>query len=217
MIITANIGGFDEERPCETSTPFKIYTEENLPFPLPNLNNRLRGKYIKIQTHRFLEFDRMIWTDGSVQVVSKRFAPFIYGLLREQNADVALPFHPDRSNVYDELNYILDGIKAGKDYVKDRYENEPLSEELAFYTSRGLPHDFPLYACRLFARVNTAKVNEAFNDWWMGCLEYSNFDQSYFSYIAWRHRLKIVTFDYSWIIDKYIKVHRHKNDNRPPL
>lgn len=216
MIITANIGDFDEIGHCEAATKFKVYTENNLPFPLPNLNNRLKGKYIKIQTHRFLDFESMIWTDASVQVISKQFSVFLYSLLAEQSADVAIPLHPDRSNVYDELNYILDGISNGKEYVKGRYENEPIKEEMEFYLRKGLPKNFPLYACRLFARGNSPKVNAAFNDWWMGCLEYSNFDQSYFSYIAWKHDLKIATFDYSEVL-RYVKVNRHKNDNRPAI
>lgn len=212
MILSANIGDFDPKinHECRVVT----FTEKNLPYPLPNLNNRLRGKYIKIQTHRFCDEPEFIWIDGSVQVTNRKFGGFLRDKL--QDADIAIPLHPDRNNVYDELNYILDGIKNGKDYLKERYVNEPLTEEQDFYRMQGLPADFPLFACRIFARQNSEKVNMAFNDWWMGCLEYSNFDQTYFSYIAWKHDLKIASFPYSDILS-YVRINRHNNDNRPPL
>lgn len=214
MILSANIGNFDTITDPPIGVRFQCYTEQNLPFPLPNLDNRLKGKYIKIQTHRFRDDPYWIWVDGSVQIDSERFTRFMRTQL--EGHDVVIPLHPDRTNVFEEINYILDNISVGKEYLKSRYENEPLTEEMEFYAKSGMPRKFPLYACRVFARVNSAKVNAAFNDWWMGCLEYSNFDQTYFSYIAWKHNLKIATFPYEEIL-KYVKINRHNNDNRPPL
>jgi hypothetical protein len=214
MIISANIGNFDTISDPPFGLRYQCYTEQNLPFQLPNLDNRLKGKYVKIQTHRFRDDPYWIWVDGSVQIVSERFTRFMRTKL--EGHDIAIPLHPDRANVFEEISYILEHIKAGKDYVKSRYENEPLAEEREFYIQQGLPTQFPLYACRVFARVNSAKVNAAFNDWWMGCLEYSNFDQTYFSYIAWKHRLKIASFPYEDIL-RYVRINRHNNDNRPPL
>ncbi len=209
MIISANIGGFDNIK--EPKVPYHCYTDKDLPFPLPNLNNRLKGKYIKIQTHRFRDEPRWVWVDGSVQV-GEGLQEYLFGLL-DQGADVAIPLHPDRSNVYDEIKYILDGLDNGKKYLNERYKNEPFKEERNFYRRQGLPIDFPLYACRLFARGNDPKVNAAFNEWWMGCLEFTNFDQAYFSYVAWKYNLKIASFNYSEIL-KYVKVNLHKNDRR---
>lgn len=212
MILTANIGHFDVDH--EHQVPVYVYHDSNLPFPLPNLNNRLRGKYVKIMTHRFSASERFIWLDGSVKVTSKRFQKAMYLLMDESGADVVICRHPDRLNVYDEISYILSAIKDGKPYLKERYENEPLAEELAFYLQQGLPKDFPLYACRLFCRANTPKVNAAFDDWWLGCLEYSNFDQTYFSYICWRHGLRVKAVEYSDIFGRYVQTTFHKNDHR---
>lgn len=217
MIISANIGDFDNIQEPEFGVPYRCYTDQDLPFPLPNLNNRLKGKYLKIQTHRFRDEPRWVWLDGSVQPVGKGLQKYLFGLLSDQGADVAIPLHPDRSNVYDELNYILDGMKDGRQYLIDRYAKEPLAEELEFYYRQGLPADFPLYACRMFARVNSPRVNEAFNDWWMGCLEYSNFDQTYFSYVCYKHKLKIASFKYSDVVGRLANVNLHRNDLRSTL
>ena len=56
-LLTANIGGIDKVvEPTKQNIPFDYfcYTENNLPFPLPNLSNRMKGKYLKMLTHRFL-------------------------------------------------------------------------------------------------------------------------------------------------------------------
>lgn len=215
MILSANIGNFDKPIvPWTVGAQIRCYTEANLPHPLPNLNNRLKGKYIKIMAHRFLDAQRYIWIDGSVQPLNDLFQREMYGMLRESGADVVIAKHPERKGVYEELDYIAAGMKDGKQYLIDRYANEPLNAEFQFYEKQGLPYDFPLYVCRMFARQCTPKVNEAFNDWWLGCLEYSNFDQTYFSYVVWKHKLKIATFDYHSFVGSLVKVNRHNDDPR---
>lgn len=210
-LICANIGSFDPVFPIKHQLydyDLFYYTENNLPFPLPNLNSRLKSKYVKIQTHRFLpDYNIYIWIDGSVEIISERFVSRMVELIKE--SDMAITVHPERSNVYQEINYILDNIDAGKEYLIKRYANEPLAEEAIFYKNKHLPEDHPLYITRLFARWNHERVNRCFDDWWNGCIEFANFDQSMFSYVSWKHGLKIAEFDYLATVDNLIKVHKH--------
>jgi len=207
ILVTANIGGFDE--PCEhrVNIPIHTYTEKNLPHPLPNLNNRLKGKYVKILTHRFLWSDSYLWVDGSVQINKPDFVKFMAAKLK--GYDVAIPLHPERSNVYEELTYMREKIAIGKEYLVARYGNEPLKAEDYYYRKNKMPETFPLFACRVFARANNLGVNIAFSEWWMGCLEYSNFDQTMFSFIAWRHKLRINAFPYAEL-DEFLTVSKHR-------
>ena len=214
-IVSANINDFDEHQfnlPNGCKCDMHWYTEKNLPFPLVNLNSRLQGKYIKINTHRFLKnYDAYIWIDGSVEIKDKRFISQIIKKL--EGEDVAISIHPERRNVYEEIEYILARIEEGKEYLVSRYANEPLAEELVFYKNNHLPVEYPLYVCRFFARWNNKRVNRIFDDWWNGCLEYSNFDQTMFSYISWKHGLKIGELDYNEIINNFVSVHKHKQKN----
>lgn len=210
-LICANIGKFDpilkvEEQ--EYKCDIHYFTEATLPFPLPNLNDRLKSKYIKIQTHRFLpNYNAYIWIDGSVEVTNERFVKDIIDGL--QGHDIIVSLHPERKNVYQEIEYILDSIEAGKEYLIKRYADQPFEEEETFYKNKGLPQSYPLYVTRFFARWNRSFINDAFNDWWNGCLEFANFDQTMFSYIAWKHGMQINELDYHKTVNEYLKVHKH--------
>ena len=164
-LISANINSFDEPTiiPAGMKCDTYVYTEKIFPFPLKNLNPRLQGKYIKINTHRFLPgYDAYIWIDGSVEIKDKKFISHVMKAL--DGKDVAISTHYERKNVYEEIEYILARIEEGKEYLITRYANEPLAEELLFYKNNRLPEDHPLYICRFFARWNNEKVNRVFDD-----------------------------------------------------
>lgn len=196
-IITANIGGIDGiyKMPQQTSKyDYFYYDENNLPFPLPNLENRLKSKYLKIQTHHFLpQYDMYIWIDGSIEILSENFVGFLKDSL--SNHDITICKHPVRDNVYDELDCIIDAIKKGDNYLSSRYADQQLEKEVEFFKSQNFPKSFPLFACYAFARKNNHKVNKCFDEWWRKCTEFSNFDQAMFSYAARKSVLSINALD----------------------
>lgn len=193
-ILTANIGNTgDEIYPLVQQTEdyeLFYYTESTLPFPLPNLDNRMKGKYFKTQAHKFLNHDIFIWIDGSIEVISKEFVKICCRTLK--NADVVSSLHEQRKSPYDELEYIIDQMKYGNRYLLKRYARQPLYKEYDFYREQGLPKTYPLYNCFFFARWNMPEVNTAFDTWWDTITRFSNFDQTQFSYAAWEHGLKVL-------------------------
>lgn len=192
-IITANLGGIDPIYGIPKQTvdvDFRYYTDASLPYPLPNLNKRLQSKYLKLQTHRFLPgYDAYIWIDGRVLIESNNCVELLQEELKEN--DVAIFRHLERSNVFDEMDFIVDMMNKGNHYLLSRYGNQQMEMETEFYQTERLPKDFPLYATYVFARINNEKVNTAFDEWWRRTIEYSHFDQAMFSYVAWKHELKI--------------------------
>lgn len=192
VILSANVGGIDEvygmpkqNTPCD----HRYYFDHNLPCPMPNLNNRLKAKYCKLQTHRFLNHSTFIWHDSRIKIISKDFA----SIFKEQLSDYDMVIfrHEERESPYKEIEYILENIESGNNYLLSRYGNQQISKEIEFMVAKGIPEDTPLYHCNLFARRNNKKVNAAFDEWWKLCLEYSYFDQALFSFIAWKYELKI--------------------------
>lgn len=209
-LISANVGGIDDVKPIPSqSVPYDyfLYTEKNLPFPLHNLDNRLKGKYCKINTHRFLDHDIFIWMDGRIEITSPDFVKMMVEKL--QGHDVAISFHPYRQNPYEELLWIQQMMREGNKYLLSRYAHEPFTEELAFYDKQGLPRETPLYQCGVFARWNNPNMNWVFRDWWLMCLEYSNFDQSQFSFITWKNKLRVNGIDPEYL-NEFIKIGKHK-------
>lgn len=210
-LLTANIGNFELDRHWEDQNctcNFYKFNDNNLPFPLPNLNDRLRSKYIKIMTHRFLpDYDIYIWIDSSVEIVSDKFVSKIIELLHGN--DIVICDHYERKDVYSELEYIKTSIENGKEYLVKRYEKEPIEEEMTFYKNNDITEDNTLFITRFFARRNNKKVNDAFNDWWLRVIEFMNFDQAMFTYIAEKHVLDISCPEYLDIVKNYLIIHKH--------
>src|SRR6478609_8274236 len=191
-IVTANIGGIDEIfPPIKQFHEYELcyFTENTLPFPLPHLNNRMKGKYFKTQAHRFLDHDVFIWIDSSIEVISPNFIEICLANLEEH--DVVITRHEQRKNVYEELEYIIGKMKAGDKYLLKRYAKEPFYKEYDHYKQSGLPKTIPLFNCFFFARHNNAQMNAMFDEWWNEILCYSNFDQTAFSYVSWKHNAKV--------------------------
>lgn len=205
--MTANIGGIDEVNPPVKQSAgydFYYYTENNLPFPLPNLNNRMKGKYFKTQAHKFLDHDIFIWIDGSIEITSVDFVKTCVKLL-ERN-DIVMAEHGERKNAYEELLYIIEGMKKGSPYLLRRYAKQPLYAEFKYYKEAGMPKDVPLYFCSFFARKNSESVNIMFDDWFDHTLRFSNLDQAAFSFAQWRANLNIGIIDTSKLFIR----HKHQ-------
>lgn len=157
-------------------------------------------------THRFLpDYDIYIWIDGNIEVKSEKFVENIIDKLD----DVAISVHPDRQNVYEEIGHIEDNIRKQNKYLSVRYKDEPFGAELEFYGKECLPPTEPLYACRFFARKNTPDVNKAFEEWWIKTCEYTNFDQTMFTLIAWKYRLKVRKLNHNEYTKNYLEKHEH--------
>lgn len=193
---------YEPEKQTESAEYF-YYSENNLPFPLPDLNNRLKGKYLKAQTHTFLNHDIFIWVDGSVEIINEKFIETCIEQLKRK--DIITSLHTQRKNVYEEISYIINKMRGGDKYLMKRYARQPLFAEYEFYKNEGLPKNYPLYQCSFFARWNNERVNNIFDDWWQYILRYSNFDQSQFSYVGWKHGAKIKAIE----TDGVIKRHKH--------
>lgn len=209
-VITANIGKIDEIIGIPKQTipiDFFYYTQDNLPFPLPSLSNRLRGKYLKIQTHRFLHsYDYYVWLDGRVQITSTSFIENLIESLGKNH--IALFKHRERQTVYEEMEYIIKRMKEGYHYLLNRYGDQQMEKELQFYTHQELPKNFPLYAATLFIRRNDQFVNKVFDEWWKRILEFSCFDQTMLAFVAWQSQMKIKELEFK-NYEKHFQVNKH--------
>ena len=192
-IITANIGGVDPILGIpkqSVEADYFYYDETNLPFPLTNLSNRLKARYLKSQTHRFLpDYDMYIWLDGRVKVEGNNFAQSF--LEQIEGRDLAIYKHFERDNVYQEMDYINNEMLKGSQYLLTRYANQQVMKEALFYKEKGLPNDFPLFMGGFFARRNNKKTNDCFDEWWRRIVEFSYSDQTMLSHVVWESGLDI--------------------------
>ncbi len=189
-VVCANIGAIDSVKGLPKQNmeyDYHYFHEGNLPYPLPNLDNRLKSKYIKIMMHRFLpQYDAYIWLDGKVQVHENNFVELMTKDLVADSPDqyqLCIFPHPDNRLVYEEMNYIISSMKKGSTYLLSRYGHQQMEKELKFYKDY-LISAAPVYATTIFSRFNNDYVNRACEEWWIRTLEFSSFDQAMFSLIA---------------------------------
>ena len=185
-VITAIFGDMDTPKhfpaqsiPCD----YFCFTEENSPVPLPNLPDRLRAKYFKLQAHRVLPgYDYYVWIDGNIEVKSP---DFVKKIVEAATGGIAIQIHHERETIAEEIDFIL---KSENVYLTTRYGAQPLRQEYEYYLSRGMPPDAPLYSCNVFAVKFNADGIAFLNLWWELVLLWSWFDQSAFSFLAWKRK-----------------------------
>lgn len=208
-VVVANTGNIDNIKGLPKQSldiEYHLFHDGNLPFPLPNLSSRMRARYIKIMMHRYLpDYDYYVWIDGRAEIISKDFVKeFVANI---EGFDVAMFRHWERLTVYDEMTFIDERMKEGNHYLLSRYGNQQMGAESYFYIKQGLV-SAQLYATTLFIRRNDPKVNAAFDEWFIRCVEFSHFDQTMYTYIAKKFDLKTNGMDFEKFV-KHIKLNRH--------
>lgn len=208
-LITANFGGFDniqriapqdvrtdcffftdgagqrmasQKQFAEASSAWQIIAP---PYPRYDLNPRLKAKYFKLQQHRIAElkgYDYYIWIDASVEVYSGSFSGWIIDSLGD--ADTAFFRHHERSCIYNEAAVSTD---FSNPYIRKRYADEPITEQIAAYRQDAYPSGNGLYACTIFARRNSKTANAVFDEWWLENIKWSFQDQLSLPYVLHRN------------------------------
>ena len=184
-VITAVFGGVDAPKPFAAQSvecDRFYFTEANSPVPLPNLPDRLRAKYFKLQMHRVLPgYDAYVWIDGNIEVTSPDFVKVMTAGL--ECDDIVIQRHHERNTIKEEIEFIL---ASENPYLTARYGAQPLKEEYEWYLKQGMPESARLYSCNIFAYISINHAKRFFDNWWNLVLEWSWFDQSAFSYLVWK-------------------------------
>lgn len=194
-IVTAVTGSIDNIPGTDLANRI-IYDETHRPllYPRRDLNQRLRSKYFKMCTHWLHpKFSSYIWADGTFTIK----AGIVEWLIAKLgDADCAFFKHPHRSTIKQESDFVLDKIKHGDAYLKIRYGNESMAEQVDAYVADGFPLNLTaLLAGGLFIRRNSEKVNAAFDHWFVENVKWTIQDQLSLPYILWKHNLTVVRMD----------------------
>lgn len=206
-VITAIFGGMDTPKPFPAQSiecDFFCFTEENSPVPLPNLPDRLKAKYFKLQAHRVLPgYDYYIWIDGNIEVKSP---DFVKKMVEAAKYGIAIQKHHERETIEQEIDFILNSENI---YLTTRYGAQPLKQEYEYYLSQGMPPNAPLYSCNIFCYNAAVDIPEFFDQWWRIVLLLSWFDQSAFSFLAWFYNC-VATVNLGAMFDNlYFTLHHH--------
>ena len=201
-LVTANFGGIDTIKPfpAQPGIDAFYYTEaETLAggdpaavsswkqvivpdYPRYDFGPRLRGRYFKHQIHRLPEIEGyrwLAWADASLQFRDPSFLVRAAEHLRTlaPHRRVALVPHPDRNTVLEEYEYIKREIENGNEYLRLRYAQEKMIEQIDFFLRRGWELAAPLWSGTVWLIENSDLIARCWDSWWDQNLRYGMMDQ----------------------------------------
>jgi hypothetical protein len=199
-LVIANFGSADDVRPLLELDPaidafyytdrsptdrriIESYTQIIKPnYPRHDFDSRLRSRYFKHQIHRLDEvqgYNWLAWADSSLFFYETEFiADWVQELEKKPKRDrILLIPHPQRQTVAQEFEFITEQIASGNEYLRKRYANEKMAEQMAWFESRRLATDAPLYCGGFWIVENNGFFHRILDDWWNQNLRFGLMDQ----------------------------------------
>jgi hypothetical protein len=154
-------------------------------YPRYDFGPRLRAKYFKLQIHRLPETESYRWLAWADSAVQFRDASF---LLRETerlaplapHQRLALVPHPDRNTIREEYEWMEQQVATGgeyAEYLRVRYAQEKITEQMNFFAGRGWNLDAKLWCGTIWLIENNDLITRCWDGWWDQNLRYGIQDQ----------------------------------------
>lgn len=201
-LITANFGGIDDVKrlPRHDGLDAFYYTDEatragaaaeaiaswsevRVPrFPRHDFSPRLRSRYFKLQCHRLDEVRAhrwLVWADSSLQFHETSFILEAVHRLRQLAAHrrMLLVPHPARQTIAEEYEFVRTEMERGDEYLRARYTDEKLDEQMDDFRRRGWSDRARLYCSGFFILENGELFRRLCDEWWDQNLRFGLLDQ----------------------------------------
>lgn len=162
-----------------------------------SMSPRLRAKLDRMlmwETHP--GFDYYIWLDSSFSILSQNSIQWIIN----QCTDVDAVFfkHSKRNSVTEEFNFVFNELNNNNKYLLNRYEDEPLVEELNSYYLDNNFNDKFLIESGIFIYSKNIVQNKEYNimkEWYYYNCKWSTLDQLSLPYLLQKFKIKFKFFD----------------------
>jgi hypothetical protein len=189
-ILTANMGSFDppsvivdQNLPSNVDLSIIRFNDKNFPLRNKAMTPRLQARIPKMFGWEMAPgFDYYIWVDGSFSILNKDTVTWY--LFQCQDHDIVMFEHPDRKNIKSEAEFIRNKIAEGNQYLKSRYENELIDEQLSATVGQpGYVDDLLIATCS-FIYKNNVISKHLLERWWVHTSRYHIVDQLSIPYLV---------------------------------
>lgn len=214
-IISANLGGFDEDVPwVEQVVPgweVEVFRFDDTSFPPRRLamTPRLQSRIPKMFGWEMAPgADAYLWIDASFALLHEEAAGWFVSHLG--SSDFACFRHPDRHSIKEEYEFLRDN--SHHKYLRSRYEGELLEEQYRVISSDPTFIDHRLFNGGAFVYTPDPWIIRALTDWWVHTSRYHCIDQLSLPYVLFRHIINVVSLPGS--IYSYPLVHTRNREWR---
>lgn len=181
LVVSASLGGFDEQRKHELQRPvsdgpqldidFHHWDDKNFPPRHCSMTPRLQARIPKMMSWQMKPgYDYYLWVDSSCRLAHKDSVKWFLDKLGDK--DLAVFKHPHRDTIQAEADYLKHRLDIKCPYITPRYENERIDDQLAVVDPQA-----PLYASTAFIYKNDTPAQDALTIWWLHTSLYHSIDQ----------------------------------------
>lgn len=111
---------------------FHQFDKTNIPSRKNAMHPRLAGKIYKMLAWELYPgFDYYIWIDSNFALSREDAVSYLVD--KTSGSDAAFFMHPNRKTVREELDFCINGMKAGDQYLIERYEGEDMEKQVSQY------------------------------------------------------------------------------------
>ena len=222
-VSTANLGNIDQDgllhtlqrTPDTWSVDFFGYNDSNFPPRRGALHPRLQAKIPKMLAHELNPgYDYYIWLDGTIAMTQPDSITWLIEKCLDH--DMALFQHPFRRSIKEEAEYCYAEMRSGNSYLIERYQGEPMWEQVAHYMADPGFDDHTLFACGVFAYSGSIVQDEpnVMKDWFHHNARYSVQDQLSLPFLIQKHRIRYRLIEEGIFSNKYFSFFGHQRSIR---
>jgi hypothetical protein len=218
LVTSANLGQIDplglqhhaQRVPVGTTIELRYHTEDSLPLRVNALHPRLQAKIPKMLSHEMDPgYDYYLWLDSSIFIAHPDAILWMLGELGDN--EIALFRHPHRGSVRAELDFCLEQVNGHNAYLRSRYLNEPMREQVASYLASGAYVDDRLFACGIFLYSKSLLGHrpDFLPGWYYECARWSVQDQLSLPWLLQKHQVRHATVRGDIFDNPYFKMVDH--------
>ena len=176
---------------------FVCFTAETHPTRERAMHPRLAGKIPKMlawETHP--GYDYYLWIDSCFAL--SRSDAVAWFLDQVGDHDAAFFPHRYRASIAAELDFVMTGMRAGNEYLLDRYRGEDMTNQVAAYLSDPTFEDSRLFEAGAFiysSRIVQDTRSNVMKEWFHQNCRWSVQDQLSLPYVLHQFDVDVVPFD----------------------
>ena len=187
-VVTAIYGDYDPVPPLPPGfNQYIIVTDKpvesdwyNIVMPPFSNNPRLSAKLPRMRPDLFCSTEYSVWMDATLRDRNGWIAENARRMFEEGREFITWE-HPERKCLFEEAAFSIN---------VEKYKDQPIEQQARYYSMKGMPEQWGLYANGTIGRKHTDRIKDLGNEWLLHNIMWSIQDQVSLSYVLWSRGIR---------------------------